>query len=274
MARLTTDELRALREQQDWKGLWFAAILWVKYAAAEVRGEDREDMIQAALLKVGRAIPKWNPNDSEFSTFINTVARNEMLEFQRKKRFRDEHARVLDNEADVEGTDGSVYGAPQATYQDMSHVPAGFASPAEELARLFAVDTAEWFLGQVDNLTSIAMRELFGLPVLEEPGTETTITKMAAARGVRQQRMSERLAAAQKFIGEQLEQQYMGNTESIYPPEGRVPWVTHRPAPSSFWSGLTSVMGDTDAWRDSTGSVWGDWSWKPTDADILRGAKK
>jgi RNA polymerase sigma factor (sigma-70 family) len=274
MARLTSLELRAMKEKQDWNSLWKAAMPWVRFAATSVRGSDREDMIQEALINVGRAIPRWDPNQGEFSTYVQKIAKNKMLNFQRDKRRRDESSRHFGDGMEESHEDGTP--SPLATYCDTGHVPRGFRDPAEELASQHAAETVEQFLSQLDSLTDQVLREMVGMPVLDEHGDEKYIKDLAKSRGIPATTLVSRLEVVRKSFVAKRRTGYVRDTHSIYPPEGREPWVTNLQANKNhagFWIGQADIV-DTDVWRESTGTVWKDWSWKPTDEDILRGARK
>jgi RNA polymerase sigma factor (sigma-70 family) len=275
MARLTIDELKALKNAQDWNALWTAAIPWVKFAASSIRTNEREDMIQVGLLKVGAALPRWNPDAGHFSTFVHKVARGAMLNFVRDKETREGHTRVM-NDEDSHHEEESAAPA-QLTYADTNHTPMGFGEPAREISRETAPEAVEYILAEVDDVMSLVLREQMGMAVLDDQDDAMMVKDLAAARGLPATTLNTRLNAVRKKLVAKLESGYMGITQSIYPPAGRRPWVSHQPADRrhpGFWGDLASVMGDTDAWRESVGTVRPDWSWKPTDLDIQNGARK
>lgn len=273
MTRLTSKELELLRDEGDWKALWIAAVPWVKFAASSLRTDEREDLIQDGLLSVGANIKSWNPALGRFSTFVCSVARNAMLtHIERKDR-----KAAATRELDVEQPDNQEWSPlPQATYSDTAHTPAGFGDPTVELSRQFASDAAETLLTELNASESLLLRENLGLPILDDPAEAMQIKEIAASRGVPRQTMNRDILELQRFLSARQAQRYTSTHMNIYPPEGREPLppiISADRRHPGFWSGLASAMGDTDAWRESVGSVWNDWSWKPLDQDIMNGAK-
>lgn len=277
MARLTSAEYEALRDKEDWKSLWVAAIPWVKFAATSIRTDHREDLIQTALLHMGTVVSEWDPAKAAFPTFAQRVAKNRMIDFLRRKEVMDERYPQL--QEDDEATDdlGTHAMRPQLTYSDTGHVPEGYGDANAELERQHASDSVERFLAQLPNLLSLLIRESFGLPVLELHEDPKMLKDIASDRGIPRPTLGHQLDRAKKIMSANQRTAYVTPTTSLYPPEGRQSQRTHRPADRhpGFWNmGVASAMGDTDAWRESAGTVWSDWAWKPTDADILRGAKR
>lgn len=278
MARLTTEQLKALQDLEDWQSLWVAAIPWVKFAAMSLRTGDREDLIQDGLLEAGRQLKNWDSTRGQFSTFINNVARNAMLKHIKRKDRRHEVTRAIFEGLSKDSVDCEttvVY--PDPTYRDTPHTPEGFGDPAEEIGRAHVRAAAERLLQELDAGKSLMLREYFGLPVLDSHDDAQTASEMGAARGVPRQTMEYRIRTAQKHFGEAMKAGYMPSTVSIYPQgqESRRTTITADERWPGFWNiGLASAMGDVDVWRESVGTVWNDWSWKPTAADIARGAKK
>lgn len=280
MTRLTSVQLEKLREEGDWKALWAASVMLVKYTARLLRTDEREDLIQDGLLEVGRQIKNWEPARGKFSTFICNVARTSMLKHIARKNKRNEPALAfLGDDQVIRGEDNALQ--PQPTYRDTAHTPAGFDDPITELARQFSQEAAETLLAELNASDSLILREYFGLPILDDPAESRLVKDIAASRGLPQQTFSSRVSIAQKRLGESLRAGYTFNNmtphEATYPPEGRKSWCTNLQASKNhvgFWVGsIASAMGDTDAWRESVGSVFNDWSWKPTDEDIRKGAK-
>lgn len=276
MARLTSAELESLRDKEDWKNLWLAAFPWVKFVATSIRTEHREDMLQTALLTVGSAIPKWDPTRANFWTYVQRVARRRMLNYVRDMAIAETRVQQLD-EFSHDENEPTFSERPHPTYAATSHTPEGFRSAEEELSRHFAADSVEIFLAELPSLLSLMVREVFGLPVLESHDDERQITDVAAERGIPRPTLGHQIERARKTMSANQRAVYVTSTTPLYPPEGRQSQRTHRPADRypGFWNmGVASAMGDIDAWRESAGTVWGDWAWKPTDADILRGAKR
>lgn len=281
MTRLTSKELELLRDEGDWKALWATSVMLVKYTARLLRTDEREDLIQDGLLEVGRQIKNWEPARGKFSTFICNVARTSMLKHIARKNKRNEPVVSLHNETDFSDAHGIGSPVPAPTYRDTGHTPAGFDDPITELARQFSQEAAETLLAELNASDSLILREYFGLPILDDPAESRLVKDIAASRGLPQQTFSSRVSIAQKRLGESLRAGYTFNNmtphEATYPPEGRKSWCTNLQANRNhvgFWVGsIASAMGDTDAWRESTGAVYNDWSWKPTDEDIRKGAK-
>jgi hypothetical protein len=143
MARLTSDELKALREKEDWQALWAYAVSWVKYVATTIKTNEREDMIQDALLVVGKAVPKWDPAKSQFPTYVRRVAKNAMLNHVYSKTYRAERTAALDVE-DLDTDSGPMAGMG-FTYGDTNYTPQGFGDPVSEIGREFAAESVEHF---------------------------------------------------------------------------------------------------------------------------------
>lgn len=277
MARLTCAEYQALRDKEDWAALWVAAIPWVKFAASSIRTDHKEDMIQSVLLDVGGAVPKWDPAKGNFPTYIRRVATRRMLNFVRDRALADGRQRPLHDFIDDDDEPSAHQERPQPTYADAGYAPEGFRSAEDELSREHAAESVEIFLAQLPVLLSLMVREAFGLPVLESHDDEMQVKDIAAERGIPRQTLGHQLERARKTMSANHRAVYVKVTAPLYPPEGKVSWRTHLPASRipGFWDmGVASVMGDTDAWRESTGAVHGDWAWKPTDTDVMRGAKR
>lgn len=280
MTRLTSKELELLRDEGDWKRLWAAAVPWVRFAASSLRTDEREDLIQDGLLEVGRQLKNWDPTRGRFSTFICNVARTSMLKHIMRKNRR--KAPILDmNNWDEMNSDHDTEFGVLPSYRDTAHTPEGFDDPVVELARQFSQETAEILLAELNAADSFLLREAFGLPILDDPGETKSIKDLAASRGVLRKTFVTRITAAKNRSSAPRLPGYVGNMmtahEATYPPEGRKSWCTNLQASKNhvgFWVGsIASAMGDTDAWRESVGAVWKDWSWKPTDQDIINGAK-
>jgi DNA-directed RNA polymerase specialized sigma24 family protein len=276
MARLTIEQLKALRAEGNWKELWTQAIPWVRFTASMLRTDEMEDLIQDGLIAVGKEIKNWDPDRGHLSTFVKTVSRNAMLwHITRKDRRRDASLELHD---DGDVLEDGVLRRAGPTYSDTVHTPEGFGDPATEIGRLFSRSAAETLLQQLDAYDSLVLREHFGLPVLEQEGNQdATSSALAKAQGLPVRTYGWRKDRAQRNLAEVQERFYINNTMSIYPPEDRQPHRTHIPADErhpGFWNGMAEAMGDVDAWRESTGTVWNDWSWKPTEADIENGAKR
>jgi DNA-directed RNA polymerase specialized sigma24 family protein len=269
MARLTSDELKALREKEDWQALWAYAVSWVKYVATTIKTNEREDMIQDALLVVGKAVPKWDPAKSQFPTYVRRVAKNAMLNHVYSKTYRAERTAALDVE-DLDTDSGPMAGMG-FTYGDTNYTPQGFGDPVSEIGREFAAESVEHFFKELDNLMALALREIFGLPVLDEQEEERYTLEVARANGLTRDAIAHRMEKLQEAARKTQSQRYTSKTQ----PEGKAAHRTHLEANRhpGFWQGMAGAMGDTDAWRESVGTVWKDWSWKPTDEDIMRGAK-
>lgn len=277
MTRLTSQELEALRTSANWKALWAAAIPWVNFAASSLRTDQREDLIQDGLMKVGKDIKSWDPTLGRFSTFVCTVARRAMLtHIGRKNRIGDPEREFHD--VDASGHDDSGNATLMPTYGDTGHTPEGFGDPATEIAREFSRDAAETLLTELNASDSLLLREYLGLPTFDDPAEVMPVKDIATSRGDLRSTVSVRLMRLQETMrNAQRDREYRGSSTSIYPPPGKQPWCTNLQASKNhvgFWTGgVASAMGDTDAWRESVGSVWKNWSWKPTDLDISRGAK-
>lgn len=276
MTRLTNQQLEALKEEQNWKALWTAAIPWVHFAAGSLHTDDKEDLIQDGLLHVGAQIRKWEPKAGRFSTFVVNVARNVMLVSLKRRDLRRNSMTQMPEE-DPSAEDHRTVTPP--TYEATDHTPEGFGDPAKELSREFSHEAAETLLTELNAGDSLRLREYLGLATIDAAEDPVPVGKMAVRHNIPQQAMSRELIEIHETLKAKLRErqreQYMKNSNWLYPPKGRIPWRTNIPADRfpGFWSGMAGVIGDADAWRESTGSVWKDWSWKPTDFDILNGAK-
>lgn len=259
MTRLTTEELQALHDAKDWKALWVAAIPYVHMAATSFRTADKEDLIQHGLLAVGPEIRNWDPARSPFQAHI--YARSKYAMSRRLKREARAANAAAELEQDAEQDAASPLGV---TYDDSGHVPHGYGDPVAELARMGAPEAADRLLRRLPPEVALWLRELWGLPVLDEEAEPTDTRRIGAARGIPKETMRRRLREAEEFLGREQE-------------AGQYPLTADRPvaSESGFWNiGMASVMGDTGAWRESTGSVWKDWAYRPTADDIERGARR
>lgn len=278
MTRLTSQELEALRDSENWKALWAAAVPWVKFAASSLRTDEREDLVQDGLLKVGKALKAWNPALGRFSTFVCHVSRQAMLtHIDRKHRVATPELAFHDADVLTTGDEHKLPLAP--TYGDTWHIPEGFADPATEVARGYLREAAETLLTELNASDSLLLREYLGLPIFDDPAEVMPVKEIAASRGDYGSATRVRISRLQESMrNTQRDREYTDNSTSIYPPEGKQSWCTNlqkRRDRASFWAdmGVQAAMGDIDAWRESAGAVWKDWSWKPRDLDISNGAK-
>lgn len=259
MTRLTTEELQALHDAKDWRALWVQAIPYVHMAATSFRTADKEDLIQHGLLAVGPEIRNWDPARSPFQAHI--YARSKYAMSRRLKREARAANAAAELEQDAEQDAASPLGV---TYDDSGHVPQGYGDPVAELARMGAPEAADRLLRRLPPEVALWLRELWGMPAFdgqEEPGN---VRAIAARRGIPRTSMNDILRKAKTFLVTEQE-------------AGQYPFTADRPvaSESGFWNiGMASVMGDTGAWRESTGSVWKDWAYRPTADDILRGARR
>lgn len=282
MKRLSHNELAALHASKDWGQLWVQAIPWVKFAVSSFKCESREDATQEVLLHIGEQLSKWDPARGAFSQFILARARYEMLDYLRLSKHRSHSGKqkiqpptqltfLPDDEEDSET-------AAEPTYEDTGAVPQGFGSIEAELTRLGAAKAAEAFLRRLEPSLALRFRQRWGFPVLDEyPEDETGLPEVAAVSGVPETTLRRKFELAKNKWRERCEPRHTSNKASIYPPKGREPWPQFQPDANvgSFWDmGTSSAMGDCAVWRESVGSVYSDWSWKPLPSDIENGCKR
>ncbi len=266
--RLTHQQLLDYRVSEDWSTLWIESIPWVRLAATSLRTNSVEDLLQEGYLAAGRAVREWNPDLSPFWGHIYAYTRNRMLNYLRAQGRR--------TGTPLESADSDVEG-PEATYGDMGHVPQGYGDAAQELARIAAPGAAEALLRRLDPATAMRLRERWGLPAFDsEGGEETSVPEMAHAQGVPRESLRDSLVKAQKSLAREQSRGEYRSTGAVYAPPGRRPLPAYVPVEDrypGFWSGLAGAMGDVSAWRESVGTVWNDWSWKPQYSDIRNGCK-
>lgn len=268
--RLTHEQLAGMWVEGDWSGLWMAAIPWVQLAGSSLHVEHPEDMLQEGYLAAGLEVRHWNPALSKFQAHIYARTKHRMLDYLRKSGRRP--MAPLDQEEPEEGEPVGF------SYQDAGYAPHGFGDPAEELARLGAPEAAEAFLRRLEPRVALRLRERWGLPTLDEgAGDPQRVADMAISQGVPRETMRDTIKNAHRAAAVPSANEY-GGTGSIYPPKGRQSmgrFMTAAERHPGWWSGgVARSMGDGAAWRENLGGVWKDWSYKPTDADVLRGARR
>lgn len=274
--RVTSAELQKFKDEQDWKALWTAAIPYVKFAASQMKSFSREDLLQDGLLAMQRIVQLWDPARGKFSSFVITRAKYAMLRAQKKTMTAQMMGTILEQDSHFEENEE---GPGELSYGEADHTPEGFGDPAAEIARWCAPEAAEKLLGHLPAETSLMLREIMGLPILDSQDEPEQVVKLHRRRGISRATAYVRMNMAFAKISDSMRRDGQGkSTGSLYPPEGRVRWRTNIRADlqwPGFWNqSLSSVMGDNDAWRESVGSVWNDWAWKPTDFDIMNGAKR
>lgn len=283
MKRLSHDDLAFLHYKEDWGALWTQAIPWVKFAVSSFKCDSKEDAIQEVLLHIGEQLPKWDPERGPFSQFILARARFEMLDHIRLSKNRSHSGKQkIQPPAQlslIPEDDEDFVSVFEPTYEDMGAVPEGFGAPETELARLGAPKAAEAFLRRLEPSLALRFRQRWGLPVLDEyPEGETELQDVAAASGLHRNTLRRKFEKAQKEWCADARPQHTSQAASIYPPKGREPWPQYQDVDDfrpGFWNmGISSAMGDIAVWRESVGSIWGDWSWKPTDFDVENGCKR
>lgn len=276
--RLASNELALARDAEDWTTLWKAAMPWVKFVISSMarQGVD-EDLLQEGNLAAGAAVRSWDPDKGAFSTHICSYVRFEMLKHLNEQKAHGTGTRWLaESGQPVElvpvEAEGEEDAEPQElTYADTGHTPEGFGDPGIELQRQTAIETLQKLLATLAPEDAANLSDFYGViastTAERAPQDPSTVREWARKKGLPLGTAHRLISAAKRKLEQSRNSRYIPPTghTTLEGPTGRSAHRTHAWADRhpGFWNGLVGVMGDVSAWRESTGKVWNDWSYRP-----------
>jgi len=270
------NNLNEAREREDWETLWRAAEPIVAYVVRSLgpKPEYVQDLQQEGMLRAGIAVRTWDPAKGTFQTYISRSVHGTLLTYlnglqnagigvPRGTRKLPEVEDLDGPMADEEG-EGAV--TDNLTYADTPNTPHGYGDVGETLQRDMAPAAATAILDYTDEETGALLRALYGLD-----GPAQDETEIGRRRGLDRRTVSVRIKRATKRLYVRQKTAYVEDTGPLIagPRYGLVGRRTHLPASRfrGFWNGLVGIIAMGGIWRESTGKVWNDWSWKPTGGD-------